>query len=303
MCSSDLYVPSAGAAWVLGTMMEGILAWAARDRSPASTGTIRRAAWTLSTLWVLGSASEAIRLMPIWRDDGTMFRAMTLIEPSNPRGWVGWSSWLGREGRDSEALRGLAIAESLDARYPELYVVRGKIQAQRDEWPLALASAQRALALDSLRRSASVLEVIALLHLGRFDEAEIRLRPMMAREPGEPRGESLWGQLLAARGRDAEALPYLTRAAQRLTDDAGLAFTLGMVQLKLYRPLEARRALEKAIELAPEFYDGWIRLATACLLSGDRTGCERALDRAATLPGARDGRVERLRAALAAAPR
>ena len=297
-----LYLPSAGAAWALGLLVESVFARAPTAASGASR-LLPRLVGALGLVWIGASAVQTLRLLPDWRGDAAMFESVVRSQPDNAQGRVGWALWLAEHDREAEALRELAVADSLDPRFPELHVAEGQIHARHERWPLALASAERALALDSLRRDARLLQITAQMRLGRVAEAEPRLRRLMSDEPGEPHAESLWGQLLMLRGEDAEALPYLTRAHRWFPDDASLEFALGTVELRLRQPAEARAALERTVALAPGFYEGWLRLAMASALTGDLPAAARALDRAAALPGASDGRVEQLRAALAAAPR
>ena len=87
----------------------------------------------------------------------------------------------------------------------------------------------------------------------------------------------------------------LEAAAQWIRDDASLAYALGMAGLKLERLPEARSGFERTVAIDPRFYDGWLHLALTCRLLGDTAAREQAMQRAASLPEARDGRVERLR--------
>jgi tetratricopeptide (TPR) repeat protein len=298
-----IYLPSAGAAWALCLTGEAALSRARRAFPGASARAVAWAGAALAVVWIAASAFRTIQLLPDWRDDAAMFHAVVREEPDNAQGRVGWALWLADHDREAEALRELAVADSLDPRLPEMHVALGQVHARHGRWPLALASAERALALDSLRRDARVLEITAQMRLGRLDEAETRLRRLMSEEPGEPHAESLWGQLLMVRNRDEEALLYLTRATRWITDDASLEFALGTVQLRQRRAPQARLALERTVELAPAFYEGWLRLAVARAVTGDLAGAAGAIDRAGALPEASDGRAERLRTLLASAPR
>jgi predicted Zn-dependent protease len=187
------------------------------------------------------------------------------------------------------------MAERLDPGLAEVQVSRAAMHYRHAEWGAMLQRSRRALALDSLRFEARLMEAAALLRLRRLDEATARIERLAADRPGEPSVESLWGQLLLLEGRSAEALTHLERAARWSRDDPSLSFALGQASLLAGRPPEARDAFARTVELDPRYYDAWLRLATACHLLGDSAGRERALERAAALPDARDGRAQALR--------
>jgi tetratricopeptide (TPR) repeat protein len=110
----------------------------------------------------------------------------------------------------------------------------------------------------------------------------------------------LEGQRLVMMRRDAEALPLLARAAADAPDDPDVAYGLGLAHARLAHVREARAAFERAVQIEPRFYDAWLRLATAAHLLGDGAARDAALARAASLPDARDGRVDAMARRLAA---
>ena len=71
-----------------------------------------------------------------------------------------------------------------------------------------------------------------------------------------------------------------------------MAFAIASAHLLERDPAGAIPALERVVTLEPSSYDGWLRLALARHLTGDREGSRRALGVARGLPGARDGRAE-----------
>lgn len=283
-----VYLPSAGAAWALGL---AVTAPALARWRPAAG-----AAWVAAAALVVASAAVTLRLLPTWRDDGAMFRAMIATQPHNPVGFIGWAGILAERGREPEARELLRRAETLDPRRPEIHLARAAMGFRHADWGDVLAEARATLALDPRQRDAQVFEATALVRLRRFEEAEAALRAMLARRPGDPDVAAVWGQYLLLAGRLGEALPYLEHAARWKTDDASLEYALGVASDALGRPAQARAAFERTLALDPRYYDGWLRLARACHELGDAAARDAALERAARLPESGDGRVARLRA-------
>ena len=83
------------------------------------------------------------------------------------------------------------------------------------------------------------------------DAAETSLRDAVAREPESFAANRQLGQLLADRGKAAEAVPYLLRASQLNAKDPEVHHLLGNVEEQLGKPLEAVREYERASELDP----------------------------------------------------
>ena len=290
-----LYVSSLGAAWLLGLAVT----WAAAKPHPRSAGLVAIGA---GLVLVGASAFETVRLLPTWRDDGSMFAATVRVQPDHAEARIGLAAALADQGREEEALEQLSAAERLEPRHPALHVERAVLRMQHGDWPGVLANARRALEFDPYRGEARLLEATALLRLRRLDEAQAVLAGLRERNPGDPAVESLWGQLLLVRGQVAEALPALERAARWIGDDAALSYALGVASLMAGRPDAARAALRRTAELDPGYYDCWLRLAWAEHLCGDAQGAMAALARARSLPESADGRADALERRLQLAP-
>ena len=117
----------------------------------------------------------------------------------------------------------------------------------------------------------------------------------MAAHAGEPAAEGALGSARFASGDVPGALRALEPASARLLDDAGLAWDLGRAAIAAGEVALARTAFERAVTAAPEFYEGWLGVADTRARLGDGAGAEQALERAAALPGASDGRAQALR--------
>ncbi len=286
------YLPSIGAAWALGVGWDAV----ARRAPPAGRIALGIAAAGL----IVWSAVVSLRLLPAWRSDAAMFEAMTRLQPGYAVGHAGWANALAAQGREAEALREFAIADSLDPNLPEVPLSRATLHARHGEWEQALDQATRAARMDPRRLQARRLQATALLRLGRTEEGRRVLEAILAEVPGEPRAEALLGEVKMTEGKFAEARPLLERASTWVNDDPSLWFTLGTARLQTQDLPGARAALEQAVRLEPGYYDGWLRLALVCAVQGDAAARDQCLARAAGLPEARDGRVDQVRKLLAA---
>jgi protein O-mannosyl-transferase len=286
-----IYLPSAGAAWLLGMLV-------ARARPVP----VRGIAAALATALVVASAVVTVRTLPDWRDDATLFEAMAHTHPRNVMGRLGWARQLAVQGRDQEAARELDAAAALDSSRAELWSVRALLRYRVGDWPAVLALSGRALALDSLVLEPRIEHATALLRLGRLAEADAELDRLRSEVPGDPAVQALWGERLVMTGRGAQAEPVLADAARHLPDDADLFWALGMARGDVRDAAGAEAAFRRALAVDPGFYDAWLRLATLAHLRGAAGTRDSALERAAALPQAADGRVELLRHRFAAGP-
>jgi tetratricopeptide (TPR) repeat protein len=100
----------------------------------------------------------------------------------------------------------------------------------------------------------------------RRDRSE--LRRLLAVDNAHNHGKA--GAMLLARGRASAALPHLERAAAGEPASAEWQYRLGIAQLALRRPAEARAALERCVALNPEYAYGaaQLRLAEALTAAG-----------------------------------
>ena len=286
-----LYLPSIGAAWLLGLVLTTL----------ARRGVVAaRAGYTLAALLVMASAWQAWRLVPDWKDDFTMFRAMTVVQPENARARIGYANQLAARGEEQTALEQLAIAERLDPRLAETHASRAVVYFRHGDWNAVQASAQRALEIDPMNPQAQLLRATALMRLRRLDEAMPVLQRMMTQSPGDPAIEGIWGQVLLLQGDPAGAVPFLERAAQWHGDDASVSYALGVACQLTVQWAKARDAFAATVRTDPRYYEGWLRLAAAAHEAGDPATRDRALAAARALPDARDGRVGALERQLGA---
>jgi tetratricopeptide (TPR) repeat protein len=96
-----------------------------------------------------------------------------------------------RRGVPPQAARAFKQAFALDARNPGPLIDAGFIECDLRRWADALATFERALARDPGRADAHVGHAIALMELGRLDEAEIALGRAEALDPADRRQLSM----------------------------------------------------------------------------------------------------------------
>ena len=166
-----------------------------------------------------------------------------------------------------------------------VHVVRSQIASRAGDWSATLAAADRALRLAPTLHTARLLRALAMLRLGRVEEAGAELGRLRASHPADHETAAVWGQYLIVAGRAAEALPVLEGAATGLERDPGAWDALGFAYVNAGRFEQARDAFARTVAIQPGYLEGWMRLAGACQRLGDVAGRERALDAAARLPG------------------
>ncbi|MFI4986819.1 MAG: tetratricopeptide repeat protein [Alphaproteobacteria bacterium] len=126
----------------------------------------------------------------------------------------------------------------------------------------AEALARQSLAANPQDRGALYLLGLALLGLGRSADA---VEPLQAAAQGnpDPAVETNLATALAQSGREKEALEWLARAASREPPFAPAFVRLGRLLHIRGRIVEAKAALQRAVELAPEDGDALLAYADA----------------------------------------
>ena len=143
-----------------------------------------------------------------------------------------------------------------------------------------------------------MIRLRALGELGRREEALAAARELSAQQPRDSRVLAALGHALLWAGEVEEARAILDQAALRHPDDANLAYDQGVAAARLGHPADAEAAMSRAVGADPGLYDAWLILAHLRAQRDDLRGADLALTRAESLPGAADGRVAQLRAAL-----
>jgi tetratricopeptide (TPR) repeat protein len=183
------------------------------------------------------------------------------------------------------ALAHASIAEA----YAFLSIASATIEARapREVVPLALAAAQRALAIDDrLSEAHAVLGHAALNFDWDWTAAEAHLRRALSLKPNNPTAHQFYSMGLASIGRLDEALAELQIARELEPTSVVIRANIGFTLYRARRYAEAVEELLKCVALAPESAYVRYRLGQALELAGRHA---EALDQYETmlrLPGA-----------------
>jgi tetratricopeptide (TPR) repeat protein len=105
-------------------------------------------------------------------------------------------------------------------------------------------------------------------------------RQILERQESSPAVLVALGVLWGHGGLTEEALTAFEEAARRDANLFQAQYNRGLALLKLNRPREARRALERAVQLLPQSAEANTSLGLACVLSGDYQAALAPLERA-----------------------
>ena len=242
-----------------------LLASLVERRGPGTWGTARAVGAGVLVAWSALATSSAL---PAWRNDAAMYAAMERTQPGYATAPLGRALLALDAGRDDEALTHLARAQALDSTRFEIPLYWGRIALGRGRFEEADSLARRAQALGGWNRDAALMQALALQRLGRWDGARPVLEALRARDAEDLDAAWAWAAQLAGEGRHGEAAA----------------------------------SYQSLLAASPADYEGWLALAASRAALDDRVAAGHALDRAAVLPEAADGRASAARGALARAP-
>jgi len=120
--------------------------------------------------------------------------------------------------------------------------------------------------------------------LGQLAQAEDTLRRYLAQDPGNESASKVLASVAFDRGDHEQVLRSLEPFAEATTDPQLLAM-YGAAQLRLGHAAEATRALERAVNLAPDRAPFRNQLALSLLAAGDRFRAQAALESAIEVDG------------------
>ncbi|MEU6390705.1 tetratricopeptide repeat protein [Streptomyces sp. NPDC046939] len=220
---------------------------AARAATPTERAALLSSGGDLA--WERGEPQDALR----------RFRAASTADPHYPAALAGQARALASLGRTDEAVRAYrrALAEHPSPEYAlelgELYEAQG----------LAGPAGTQYDALRTWAAARGANGVDDALILGRFEAdhgdaraAVVRLRAEWDRAPNLRTADAL-GWALHRDGRDGEAIELLRRTTDRQKDgtvrDALFSYHRGSVERALGLPAPARRHLDEALRINPEF--------------------------------------------------
>jgi Flp pilus assembly protein TadD len=114
---------------------------------------------------------------------------------------------------------------------------------------------------------------------GRIELAEAEFKAAMASGPDLAEGLHIvpnLGRVLMARGKPAEALPYLERARTMKPGDARILHELGTAYMSLSRNAEAIGAWQEAVRVEPNSTNTWFLLGMTLAAEGQVAGARHA---------------------------
>ena len=165
------------------------------------------------------------------------------------------------------ALAHASIAEA----YVLLSIASATIEAAspREVVPLALAAAQRALAIDDkLSEAYAVLGHVALNYDWNWPAAEAALQRAISLKPNNPAAHQFYSMGLASLGRTAEALAEIELARELEPTSVIIRANIGFTLYRARRYQEAIHELRNCVALAPESAYARYRLGLALQEAG-----------------------------------
>jgi Flp pilus assembly protein TadD len=157
--------------------------------------------------------------------------------------------------------------------------VVGMALMERHEFSEALPRFQRACILNPVSDTGCLNMGIALLNMGRYDDARVVLTKSAERDPENPRPWFNLGLLERESGRLAAAAQDFEKAAALDPDDADTQYFLGDLAEAAQHYDEAATAFENAISLDPAHASAEYGLAQAEEHRGDAAGAQAHLAR------------------------
>jgi tetratricopeptide (TPR) repeat protein len=115
-------------------------------------------------------------------------------------------------GRHEEAEAAVAEAIRLDGQNPDYFWLAGAIQYERRRWAAALSLAEQGLAADPEHAGCVNLRAMALVNLGRRDEAGRAIGAALARDPDNAITHANQGWALLHQGDHRKALEHFREA-------------------------------------------------------------------------------------------
>jgi Flp pilus assembly protein TadD len=246
----------------------------------AGQGNIRRAAqeWQVATALDPNLLEPHAALARAYFDDGALALAirewtrLAALDPHYPHVYCALGEAYLEAGLSDEAQVAAGYAARLEPRCARPHRTLGIILADRQDYQRALAELQLAATLAP--RDAAIRVVQARMYLGlrQLDRAETHAREAYRLNPRDPGAAFLLPHLLIRRNdprawNEAEGL--LRTAVVTAETDPEVHFDLAQVHQARGRLTEARREMERAIQLAPRHQAAIQQLAEVCGRLGD----------------------------------
>jgi Flp pilus assembly protein TadD len=162
---------------------------------------------------------------------------------------------------------GMARIDAPATEFYRLFDVASEL-GQKNDYDAAIAKWNEALALSPEDAKAHSNLGVLLAAVGRNGEAMAHYRKAMESEPDYPDGYTNLGIALAREGKLDDAIPYLEKAAQLSPWDAKAHSNLGAALAERGRTSDAIAECEKALQLSPGDSEAHANLAIALAKAG-----------------------------------
>ena len=172
----------------------------------------------------------------------------------------------------AEAWAGLAEAQSVRADEGYMDYAVGADQAR--------AAAQRALELDpAMAKAHFALGLVQFSHDWNWSAAEDSFNRAIALDPNEAKALSLAGSLAQILGRDADGIELCRQAVANNPIGAYERVQLGWALAQAGQLDDAEKEIRTALELTPDYAQGWYFLGLTLLLKGQPQLAHEAMQR------------------------
>ncbi|RMH37536.1 MAG: tetratricopeptide repeat protein, partial [Gammaproteobacteria bacterium] len=162
-------------------------------------------------------------------------------------------------------------------KIPAIWNNLGNIYQNQNDWPNAITSYTRALALQPEHHSARFNLALCLQKLGRAQEACQYLRPIIEQGLADENAWGLWVQALRQLHQYSGAQSALDVALRRHPKSAHLWLQQGALFEQQKRWQEALSAYQRAVPLQPELHLAWSQLAYLQATNGEWTALAHTL--------------------------
>ncbi|MGH0033577.1 MAG: tetratricopeptide repeat protein [Myxococcota bacterium] len=203
---------------------------------------------------------------------------------------------LSRLGRADEAREAFRSALQLDPEHATALAGLGRLAAGEGNTAEAIVLLDRASGEGFRDLESALLAASLVLGQGRTDEAEQRLRSIVAAAPGHAPALNDLAWVLASRGRELDRALELAERAVQIAPRPTMLDTLGWVRLQRGEPALAVGPLERALAESPDAAGTRYRLGLALEALGRPAEARAAFERA--LGGAPFPEADQARAAL-----
>lgn len=191
--------------------------------------------------------------------------------------------------RNSEAEAAYRRVLEQDARHHPSWHALGLIGLERDRYDIAVAMADKAIAVDSTVAAYHKLRGTAFERMGRWESAAASYRRALALDPGDAALHAALGLVCGRQGKLAEAVEAFTQSLALAPDNVQVQYNLGFACENLKHYDQAIAHYQRTLVLEPNSADAWMSLGKTLFAVNRLEESLAASDRALALrPGFAD---------------